>query len=139
MPASQTTYVYKTIDEPNSQPKFFGHETDNPVQFLRSCERSMETVNDSLSEVDKINWVVRQLKGTMAEWFTIVQVKITVYKELVDHFRARYWNEEVQRKIRVQLEFGKYTPTKGSKEKYLIQLVSNAKYLDCLLYTSRCV
>ena len=58
MPASQTTYVYKYIDEPNSQPKFFGHEADNPLQFLRACERNMEAVNNILSEVDKINWVV---------------------------------------------------------------------------------
>ena len=90
----------------------------------------MEAVNNSLSEVDKVNWVVRQLKCTLAEWFTIVQNKITVYKDLVDHFRARYWNKEVQQKICVQLGFGKYTPAKGSKEKYLIQLVSKAKYLE---------
>ena len=90
----------------------------------------MDAVNNSLSEVEKINWVVRQLKCTAAEWFTIIQDKIIVYKDLVDHFRARYWNEEVQQKICVQLEFGKYTPAKGSKQKYLIQLVSRAKYLE---------
>ena len=51
-------------------------------------------------------------------------------KILVNHFKARYWNDEIQRKVRVQLEFGKYTPGKGSKEKYLIQLVAKAKHLE---------
>ena len=61
----------------------------------------MEAIGDSLSEMDKINYVVRRLKGTAAEWFTIVQDKIVTYQDLVQHFRARYWNSEIQRKIRV--------------------------------------
>ena len=39
----------------------------------------------------------------------------TVYEYLVDHFKARHWNDEIQRKVRVQLEFSKYTPSKGTK------------------------
>ena len=50
----------------------------------------MAAVNDNLNEVDKVNWVVRQFRSTAADWFTIEQDKISVYKDLVDHFRARY-------------------------------------------------
>ena len=118
--ANHTTYVYKTLDDTNSQLKFFGRDTENPILFIRSCQRDMETIGDTLSEADKINYVVRRLKCTAAEWFTIVQDKVSTYEDLVRHFRARYWNSEIQRKIRIQLEFGRY---------------SNI----CLLYTSRCV
>ena len=62
--------------------------------------------------------------------FSIVQDKVRLHKDLVDHFRARYWNEEIQRKVCVQLEFGKYVLNKGSKEKYLGQLVLKAKHLE---------
>ena len=53
----------------------------------------------------------------------MVQDKIGTYEDLVRHFRARYWNSEIQWKIRIQLEFGWYSNIKGSKENYLIQLV----------------
>ena len=76
----------------------------------------MDAIGDTLSEMDKINYVVRRLKGTAAEWFMVVQDKIVTYQDLVQHFRARYWNSEIQRKIRVQLEFGRYSSLKGSKE-----------------------
>ena len=90
----------------------------------------MESIGDRLSEMDNINYVLRRLKGTAAEWFTIIQDKVGTYQDLVQHFRARYWNSKIQRKICVQLEFGKYSSLKGSKENYLIQLISRAKYLE---------
>lgn len=48
----------------------------------------METINDNLSEIDKISWVMQHLKGTAAEWYMIAQDSITTYKDLVKHFRA---------------------------------------------------
>ena len=129
-PLNQTTYVYKTLDNANSQPKFFGRESENPINFIKICQRDMVAIGDTLGEADKINFVVRRLKGTAAEWFSVIQDKINTYEDLVKHFSARYWNEEVQRKILVQLEFGKYSNTKGTKETYLIQLISRAKYLE---------
>ena len=69
--ANQVTYVYKTQDDINTYMKFYGLEHENPIQFLMQCQRNMEHIADNLSDVDKINWVVRQLKGTAAEWFSI--------------------------------------------------------------------
>ena len=103
-PANQITYVYKTIDDINTQIKFFGLDNENLIRFLKQCQRSMENINDNLGDVDKINWVVRHLKGTAAEWFSIIQDKVLVYEDLVDHFKARYCNEEILRKVRVQLD-----------------------------------
>ena len=65
-PANQTTYIYKNFDDPNSQLKFYGRDTENPLYFLKNCERDMETIGDSLSEMDKVNYVVRRLKVTAA-------------------------------------------------------------------------
>ena len=60
-PANQITYLYKTVDDMNTQTKFYGIKSENPIHFLKQCERNMKTVNDNLSEVDKINWVVLHL------------------------------------------------------------------------------
>ena len=94
-PLNCTTYVYKTLDDVNSQLKFYGRENENPMNFIKVCQRDLEAIGDNLSEADKINFIVRRLKGTAAEWFIIVQDKINTYGDLVRHFRASYWNEEI--------------------------------------------
>ena len=38
-PLNCTTYVYKTLDDGNSQLKFFGHENENPVNCLLYTSR----------------------------------------------------------------------------------------------------
>ena len=96
-PLNCTTYVYKTLDDVNSQLKFFGRENENPMNFIKVCQRDLEAIGDNLSEADKINFVVRRLKGTAAEWFSVAQDKISTYEDLVKHFRARYWNERRSR------------------------------------------
>lgn len=128
--ANQTTFVYRSFDDINAQVKFYGKENENPMQFIRTCERDMDVISDHFSESEKINWIVRRLKSNAAEWFSIVHDKINTYEELITHFKNRYWNNEIQRKVRVQLEFGKYATIKGSKETYVIQLVSKAKFLE---------
>ena len=57
-PGNQITYVYKIIDEINTQMKFSVHGKENHIQFLKLCERSMESINDNLGDVAKINWLV---------------------------------------------------------------------------------
>lgn len=36
-------------------------------------------LNDNLGKVDKINWVMRHVTGTAAEWSTIVQDNIATW------------------------------------------------------------
>lgn len=54
---------------------------------------------------------------------------IAMYKDLLSRLRPHYWNKEIQHKLYVQLEFGKYAQSKDTKGKYLIQLVAKAKHM----------
>ena len=39
---NQTTFIYRTLEENNSQVKFFGRDTENPLRFLKNCQRDMD-------------------------------------------------------------------------------------------------
>ena len=53
--ANQTTFIYRTLEENNSQLKFFGRESENPLLFLNNCQREMDTIGDTLSELSLIH------------------------------------------------------------------------------------
>ena len=40
-PLNCTTYVYKTLDDVNSQLKFYGRENENPMNFIQVCQRCL--------------------------------------------------------------------------------------------------
>lgn len=77
--------------------KCSGGEHENMIQLLIEIEWNMELINDNLELInaDKTNVVSRHLKGTEAEWFSIIQDKTRACEP---HFK-RYWNEEIKRKV----------------------------------------
>lgn len=99
------------------------------MKFLNQIERNTELVNANLGDADKISVVSRHLKSTVAEWFSVTQYKINTYLEVVGQLKLSVKSGEVER---VQLEFVKYTPIKGSKEKYVIHIIPKAKHLNHL-------
>jgi hypothetical protein len=44
------------------QNKFNGEGNENPIEFLRQCERNVEAVGNNLTDKEKINWVARLLR-----------------------------------------------------------------------------
>ena len=118
---------YRHNEDPSNQPKNWGD--GNPIQFIRDCERGMDSVGDQLNDSDRIEWVVRKLSGSAALWYSIVRDNIRTYDELIQSFENRYWNEHVQRKVQDRLEFGRFTPRKLTCEQYVIKEITKVKHL----------
>ena len=59
-----TVCFYKHTEDTSNQPKFWGD--GNPIQFIRDCERGMDSVGDQLNDSNKIEWVVCKLNGFAA-------------------------------------------------------------------------
>jgi uncharacterized protein YukE len=109
---------------------FKGEKFENPIEFLLSCEKEMEAVGSELTDPEKIDWVAKHLKMSARKWYNIVRDKITSYSHLKEKFEARYWNVHIQRQLRDQLEYGKFTKDERmSPESYVIQHVERAKHL----------
>jgi hypothetical protein len=89
----------------------------------------MDAVSSHLSDRDRINWVTRLLRGSARDWYSIVQDQTKTYSSFVERFEARYWSEQVQRRVRHKLEFGRYHPTRLTKEQYVIRLLAECKHL----------
>lgn len=71
----------------------------------------MELINN-LGEADKINVVSKMYRDRM-----ILNYQGQNQRLQVDQLMLRYWNDEVQRKVRLRLEFGKYSPIKESMDR----------------------
>lgn len=109
---------------------FKGHRGDNPIEFVKSCERELERVGSQLTDPEKIEFTSRHFKESAARWFTIVRDTITTYDQFKECFENRYWNVHTQRRVRDQLEYGRY-PIGGklSMDEYVIQQVERSKHL----------
>lgn len=129
-PVKRIEHIYKPMDDMYTPVKFWGREKENPMKFLKQCQHVMESINDHMDDIDKIECVVKNLRGTASMWYNIVEDKINSYEEFIKLFRARFWNDEVQRKILTRLEFNKYSTTDGTKEDYVMQLLDVVKYLE---------
>ena len=116
------------MEELTQHPKFYGDENDNPVEFLRECEKMMYTVGNQMIDQDRINFIPKDCNRSAAQWCTIIRDQATTYKDFVQAFETRYWNQHVQRKLRDRLEFGKYECGQ-TKEQHVIQQVTHAKRL----------
>lgn len=82
----------------------------------------MDTVSNHLCEADKIEWIVRKLKGDAAAlWHSIVWDKVAKYEEFVNCFEHLFWSQRIQHKLRYKLEFGKFFGGKIIREQYVIK------------------
>jgi hypothetical protein len=126
---TKVTYIYQNVEELTQQSKFSGEGGENPIEFRKQCERSMEAVGNNFTDSEKINWVARLLQGSAREWYSVIRDQVSSYAEFMERFEARYWNEQVQRRVRQKLEFGRYHPTRLTKEQYVIRLLAESKHL----------
>lgn len=49
----------------NTQTTFFGNETKNAIHFLKQWEWNLQTINDSISEANKIYDTIKLLNGSL--------------------------------------------------------------------------
>lgn len=126
-----TMWMYPPHSEDRPRLVFKGNKLDNPIEFLRACEREMERIGIPLSETEKIEFVSQHFKDSAARWFTIVRDNITTFAQFRTAFENRYWNVHTQRQIRDKLEFGRFPVGKNiTMEEYTIQLVEQSKHLQ---------
>ena len=63
------TLVYHNMEEPNQHPKFHGDENDTPIEFLRQCDKRMESIRNQLTHQDKIIFVAKYCRNSTAQWY----------------------------------------------------------------------
>ena len=45
---SRIMYVYRNMKDLNQHPKFYGDANENPIEFLRQCEKTMKSIGNHL-------------------------------------------------------------------------------------------
>ena len=109
---------------------FTGDANDNPMEFLRRFERYTARVNPLMDNEDKIEILNRQLKGWAGTWWRVISDRVKTYEEFKMKFLGQYWNVQIQRRVRDQLEFGKYSSAmRISPGNYVLKVMAQVKYL----------
>lgn len=109
---------------------FKGNRFENPIEFLKLCEREMEALGCDRTDSEKVDWVARHLTDSARQWYNIRRDKIVTYTDLKLMLENRYWNTHIQSQIRNKLEYGYYEPKSGkTAEQYVIQNMEQAMNL----------
>lgn len=128
------TVIYQSHVEDQERIMFRGNPFENPIEFLKMCEREMNTLGSELADNEKIDWVARHLKDSARQWYNVVRSKIATYTDMVQLIENRYWNLHIQSQLRDKLQYGKYNPgDKRTPEQYIIQQMERAIHLRPLM------
>jgi hypothetical protein len=110
----------------HTPPTFNG--STRPMQFLSELQQYWRATNPNEAEFEYV--INACLKESVKDWWYLVRSEVNNFETFKSKFVERYWNENVQYKIKERLEFGYYNPNKGkSRVNYTINLFSNAKDL----------
>lgn len=123
--------VYPGAWDDRLQLTFAGNRSENPIEFLTNCERELEQIGNEVTDEEKIHFITRHFKDSAAQWYTIIRESIKTYEQFKESFENRYWNIDIQRQVRDQLEYGKFQlNSKISMENYAIRHIEKCKHLQ---------
>lgn len=93
-------------------PKFAGRHFEKPMQYLRDLKRYLDI---SGIHGDFPYLIHDSLTGTPLQWWQLVEEELDTFETFKIKFIKRFWNENTQRNIAHNLEFGFYNDFKQKK------------------------
>lgn len=100
----------------------------NPMATLKEVERRLQDVKDENIE---LKFVERVVEGSAKHWFEIKARNVTNWAEFRTLYKNTYWNPYVQKKVRDQIESGRYNKDSESTHlNYAYDLIARAEYLE---------
>lgn len=114
-------------------PTFSGN--DNPMKYLRELEDYWRAMDLQGGQFDYL--CNSSLKGTAGDWWRLVKNDVTNFEQFEAAFKRRYWNQNIQDKVRENLRFGWHDAQGNlSRVEYATKKISLAKDLDDAYSTS---
>ena len=107
--------------------KFSGDGRVNPCAFMRAAERHLAVINTS--ERCKVQFLYLMLDGNARTWADTFDAFPETLKEFQDRFYERYWNDEIQMNVKLNLMNGYYNQSMGTMREYATQRVGDCKTL----------
>lgn len=109
---------------------FAGDSNDNPMEFLYQFGNYCNRINRLMDDEDKLEVLGRLLKGWAGTWWRVIADRVKTYEEFRQKFLGQYWNIQIQRRVRDQLEYGKYSPLmRMSPGNYVLKIMAQVKHL----------
>lgn len=128
-------HIYKPAIDASSLPYYNGNSKTLPLEYLENLEMWFKEFN--IENNRRIMWVRRSLRGDVLLWFEVLGYDINTYEEFRVAFLSKYWSQERQQELQVELYTNKYQ--RGSRSEmsgYLLRMLKKYKGLDWSLTES---
>lgn len=80
-----------------------------PMEFIRELTELKETYYTE----DQTRWIGKHLIEGAAVWWRIIRTQVSNFTQFREVFIDKYWSSCVQERVRDQLEYGRYDPSRG--------------------------
>lgn len=109
-------------------PTFKGISCDKPMKFIKQF--SDYITGSRIDNRDLVCVISQALRGPASEWWEFQSLNRITLDQFIEIFKERFWNANVQSKIRRDLEFGTYKAENNySRSTYVMNLYNNVKHL----------
>ncbi|XP_043271254.1 putative uncharacterized protein DDB_G0272516 [Venturia canescens] len=110
-------------------PTFDGSSNKRPIKFIKEFRHYCEVTNPTFTEMKYL--LSQSLEKAAKEWWELVEDQVNSFEDVEKRFTNRFWSHDVQRRVRKDLEFGKYPekPGKLTKVEYATRTFGAARDL----------
>ncbi|XP_043267681.1 putative uncharacterized protein DDB_G0272516 [Venturia canescens] len=110
-------------------PTFDGSSNKRPIKFIKEFRHYCEVTNPTFTEMKYL--LSQSLEKAAKEWWELVEDQVNSFEDVEKRFINRFWSHDVQRRVRKDLEFGKYPekPGKLTKVEYATRTFGAARDL----------
>ncbi|XP_043276093.1 putative uncharacterized protein DDB_G0272516 [Venturia canescens] len=110
-------------------PTFDGSSNKRPIKFIKEFRHYCEVTNPTFTEMKYL--LSQSLEKAAKEWWELVEDQVNSFEDIEKRFTNRFWSHDVQRRVRKDLEFGKYPekPGKLTKVEYATRTFGAARDL----------
>lgn len=105
---------------------FYADGNVHPMQFLRKISRMFDEAG--VPEAARVGLALNCLKGSAGEWAGYKESSLSSFEQFKEAFKSRYWGVEEERKLFLELKYGKYRT--GSKADYFLKLARQSSFLS---------
>lgn len=109
-------------------PTFDADKRDRPKRYIKELKKYIELAD---SENDLYQVINEGMKNSANDWWYAVQDSVHTFREFEIKFLNRYWNNEIQKKLKTQLAMGKFNREgKLTRVEYAIRMSNHARDLN---------
>lgn len=116
------------VGESSKIPTFAGTPQEGPIKYLRQIIGYFKTNN--IPEHRQLDILDSSFKNNANTWWNVYKSRVANFEEFVCCFRENFWNQNLQREIKLNIHHNDFDRNKGDMSHYFLKRVAQNEELD---------